>query len=88
MNLTQLERDINFIKSILPAHYEVKESAHKGSAHCKSREGMRYRNNDDNEQWGYVELAINNYFKERLSEIDFNTNAFYQDFTIYLKNNE
>lgn len=84
-NQTTLQQDIDFVKSILPEHYQVKESAHKGSIHCKSREGLRFGNEaDDDEHWGYVYGAIKNYFGDNLNELDFNTNAFYQDFTIYI----
>ena len=91
--------DIQFVKSILPEHYEVKESKKQGSIHCKSRIGLRktsYNSFDsfkniivvddaeDEEQWFYVEEAIKAKFNERFLEIDFNTNFCYVDFTIYL----
>ncbi len=33
--------DIQFVKGILPEHYEVKESKKRGSVHCKSSIGIR-----------------------------------------------
>jgi hypothetical protein len=36
-----IQADINFVKTILPDHYEVKESKKKGSIHCKSEIGIR-----------------------------------------------
>lgn len=82
-----IKQDINYIKDILPSHYEVKESKKSGSVHCKSRTGLRSGvEADDDEHWSYIQKAIKAKFGKRLQEIDFNTNAYYQDFTIYLKN--
>ena len=41
MNKDTMVEDIQFIKMILPDHYEVKESKKKGSIHCKSPIGIR-----------------------------------------------
>jgi hypothetical protein len=85
MEATTLQKDIDFIKTILPDHYEVKESKQQGNIHAKSRHGLRTNGqNDDDEHWRYVQAAIKGYFKDRLKEIFFNTHAFYQDFTIYI----
>lgn len=92
--------DIEFVKSILPEHYEVKESKKQGSIHCKSAIGLRktpYNATDsfgkmitvddaeDEEQWFYVVEAIKARFGDRFQEIDHNTCFCHVDFTIYLR---
>lgn len=82
----QIDKDINFIKSILPNHYLVQESKTKGSIHCKSDVGIRHKiDADDDEHWSYIVKAIEKHFKERFQEIDHNTCFCHTDFTIYLK---
>jgi hypothetical protein len=39
--MTQIMQDIDFVKSILPEHYQVNESKTKDSIHCKSAIGIR-----------------------------------------------
>lgn len=83
---TQQQQDIDFVKTILPDHYTVKESNHKGSVHCFSKIGIAHRiDADDDEHWEYIVKALENHFKERLMEIDHNTNFCHVDFTIYLR---
>lgn len=41
MNKDSVVEDIDFVKSILPKHYEVSESNNKGSIHCRSSIGIR-----------------------------------------------
>lgn len=78
--------DIEYIKSILPSHYEVEESKSIGSVHCKSKIGIRHKiDADDNEHWEYVIGALKYHFGERLQEIDHNVNFCHTDFTIFLK---
>lgn len=36
-----MQRDIDFVKGILPDHYAVQESNKRGSIHCKSPKGIR-----------------------------------------------
>jgi len=85
---TQLEKDIKFIKEILPSHYEVKESKETGNIHCKSKIGIRHKiDADDDEHWDYIVKAMEQYFDGRLSEIFHNTNFCHVDFTIYLREN-
>jgi hypothetical protein len=83
---TETQSDIDFVKKILPEHYTVQESKHKGSVHCKSSIGIRHKiDADDVEHWEYIVGAITNHFGKRLLEIDHNTNFCHVDFTIYLK---
>lgn len=35
-----IQTDIDFVKSVLPDHYTVKESKKQGSIHCKSPKGI------------------------------------------------
>jgi|LakMenE18May11ns_1017448.scaffolds.fasta_scaffold9959546_7 hypothetical protein len=98
--MSTIIEDIQFMKSILPEHYEVKESKKSGSIHCKSSIGLRktpYNSFDsfkrpiivddaeDEEQWFYIVEAIKAKFGERLQEIDHNTCFCHVDFTIYLR---
>jgi hypothetical protein len=86
VNLIRQTEDIKFVRSILPEHYTVKESKHPGSIHCVSKEGIRHKvDADDDEHWDYIVKAIENYFGNRLMEIDHNTNFCHVDFTIYLR---
>lgn len=81
--------DINFVKSILPDHYEVKESKKAGSVHCKSSVGIRKGiDSEDEEHWSYIMKALQNRFGERLQEVYHNTCFCHVDFTIYLKNSK
>lgn len=82
----QIEEDIQFVKSILPEHYNVQESKKKGSIHCKSPIGIRQRTDaEDDEHWGYVFQALKQHFGERFQEVFHNTCFCHVDFTIYLK---
>lgn len=82
----QLTADITYVKSVLPDHYEVKESGHKGSVHCKSRIGIRHKiDADDDEHFDYIVKALENHFGERLLEIGHNTCFCHVDFTVYLR---
>jgi hypothetical protein len=84
----EIQQDIDFVKTILPEHYEVKESKKAGSIHCRSKIGIAHKiDADDDEHWEYIVKAIENHFKERFQEIDHNTNFCHVDFTIYLQTN-
>jgi hypothetical protein len=81
-----MKNDIEFIQSILPSHYVVKESNRQGSVHCKSPVGIRHKGDaDDDEHWNYVVSAIRDRFKDRFMEIDHNTCFCHVDFTVHLK---
>lgn len=81
-----IEQDIEFVRSILPDHYEVKESKKAGSIHCKSNIGIRHKiDADDDEHWNYIVAAIKKKFVGRFQEIDHNTNFCHVDFTIFLR---
>lgn len=82
---TTIVSDIDFVKSILPEHYQLKESFLKGSIHCKSRIGIRDGDDEDREQWEYIVLAIKKHFSSRFQEIYHHVCVFHKDFTIYLK---
>lgn len=81
-----MEKDLEFIKNILPDHYVVKESKTMGSIHCKSPIGIKEGvDADDDEHWNYIVMAIQQKFGERFLEIDHNTCFCHVDFTICLK---
>lgn len=70
------------MKDFLPTHYEV--TSGNNWIRCKSRIGLRTNSDgDDHEAWSYIFGAIENRYKT-LKEVYFNTNAYYQDFTIYI----
>jgi hypothetical protein len=87
--MENINQDIQFVQSILPNHYEVKESKTKGSIHCKSSIGIKQNADDeDDEQWSYILTAIKNHFSTRFQEVYHNTCTFHVDFTIHLKVNK
>lgn len=70
------------MKELLPSHYEITET--DKFIRCRSVVGLRTNEgNDDDEHWSYVLEAIKQKYKS-LKEVYFNTNAYYQDFVIYL----
>lgn len=82
-----IEQDIEFMRSILPDTYTVTEtSTTKGSIHCVSSTGIfKHIDAEDNEHWEYVFKAIQNYFKERFSEVYHITCFNHVNFIVYLK---
>jgi hypothetical protein len=92
-----IQDDIDFVRSILPDHYEVKESKKAGSIHCKSEKGIRkspflnestgrmINDAEDEEHWSYIFRAVKQHFGERFQEVYHNTCFCHVDFTIYLK---
>lgn len=92
-----IKKDIQFIQSILPAHYDIKESKRSGSIHCVSTIGIRgtavrskttgkiINDAEDDEHWDYIGRAMEKYFGNRLLEIDHHVNFCHTDFTIYLE---
>ncbi len=88
MTQEQIIMDIQFVKKLLPEHYEIKESKKIGSIHCKSPIGIRESpksDKEDQEHWNYIVQATKQHFGKRFQEIDHNTNFCHVDFTIYLK---
>lgn len=87
--IEQLQGDIDYVKSILPEHYEVKVTQKKEKSfglRCTSSTGIRYKifaYSDDH--WEYLVKVIRSYFGERYYEIDHITNFCHVDFIIYLK---
>lgn len=92
------EKDIQFVKSILPEHYVVKEGKTKDSIHCKSSIGViitmvlnscTNENTtgvaEDDEHWSYIFQAIEQHFGSRFQEIFHNACFCQKDFIIYLK---
>jgi hypothetical protein len=71
-----IQDDIDFVRSILPDHYEVKESKKAGSIHCKSPIGI------EGDAFIY---KVADHFGERFQEVYHNTCFRHVDFTIYLK---
>lgn len=80
-----MKTDIEFIKSIMPSHYEIKPSKHIGSINCVSQKGiLKNIDSEDDEHWEYVVKAIKGYFGSRFMEIDHAINFGHMNFTIYL----
>lgn len=85
----QHQADMNYIRSILPTHYIIRPSKHKGSVNCISDIGIRHKiDADDDEHWEYFVKAVQKHFGDRFMEIDHITNFCHTNFTVYLKNPE
>ena len=92
-----ISEDINFVKSVLPSTYEVKESKDKGSVHCISPTGIvkpPYLNNstgriiedaEDDEHWSYILGSFRQHFGERFLEVFHNVCFCHTNFTVYLR---
>lgn len=77
-------KDTEFIKGILPSHYncELRER----SIRCKSKIGVKMNiDGEDDEHWFYILNAIKNYFKDSFVEVNHTVCSNHQDFTIYLR---
>jgi hypothetical protein len=84
--MSTIAQDIEFVKGLLPDHYEIKESKKAGSIHCKSEIGIRKGvDAEDEEKWNVIFTAIKTNFGERFQEVFHNTCFCHVDFTIYLK---
>lgn len=90
------KEDLEFVKSLLPSHYEVGESKKAGSIHCVSEIGLRklpylgssgnlITDQEDDPSFFRFVKSIKQYFGDRYQEIDHNTCFCHVDFTIYLK---
>jgi hypothetical protein len=75
-----IEAKIEYIKHILPEHFEVKESKQKGNIHCKSSIGIK-----DDEQWSYFMSALKHRFQSDFLEVYHNICHNHVDFTVYFK---
>lgn len=81
-----IQQDVEFMKKILPDHYEVRESKTPGSVHCKSRNGIRIGiDGEDDEHWEYIVKGIKQNFGKRFQEVYHNTCSNHIDFTVYLR---
>lgn len=91
-----MKTEIEFVKSLLPTHYEVKESSKKGSIHCMSEIGLRklpylrrsgrlITDDEDDESFDRFFKSIKVYFGDKFQEVFHNTNFCHVNFTIYLK---
>lgn len=81
--MTQLQKDIAFVKDLLPVHYRVEESKKKYSIHCASIVGM-----DDSVRepdWKDFMQKIREHFGNRFMEVFHNVYFRHTDFTIYLE---
>jgi hypothetical protein len=78
-----INHDIDFVKSILPDHYIVKESERRGSIHCESAIGIPDTPPEDH--WKAVFGGIKGRFGYRFQEVYHSTCANHVNFTIYLK---
>lgn len=80
---------IEFVKSILPDHYQVEEGVKENSIRCRSRVGLSERvDADDEEHWSYVLAAIKNHFGNLFQEIFHVTCSRHQHFIIYYNDKE
>jgi hypothetical protein len=78
--------DIEFVRSVLPDHYTVRESKVIGSIHCQSSIGIRKGvDGEDDEKWQEIFSAFKERLKERFQEVFHNVCFCHTDFTIYLK---
>lgn len=78
-----MKTDIEFITSILPSSYTVKET--DGGVNCFSREGIKYNKDaDDDEHWSYIVKALKQHFGVRFKEIFHQVCSNHQQFTVYL----
>lgn len=91
-----MKEKIEFVKSLLPSHYEVKESSKLGSIHCKSEIGLRklpyisksgrlISDDEDDEAFERFFKSIKQKFGDKFQEVYHNTCFCHVDFTIYLK---
>ena len=79
-----IDKDVTYVKDLLPNHYSV--IGKDKSINCKSNIGLRMNgSSDDDEHWSYIFLAIKQHFGKRFTEVYHHTNAYHQNFTIYLK---
>jgi len=77
--------DKEIIKSILPEHYEITESAGSYGFNCVSKIGI---DENDPEQWDYTMKAFRQTFGERLKEVYHSTCTNHLDFCVYLEPRE
>lgn len=78
-----LQDDLNYVKSILPSHYTVKESKKKYSVHCTSSIGMQ--DYGEEKEWKQFFNKLKEHFGSRFQEVFHNVCTNHSDFTIYLK---
>lgn len=78
-----LKQDIDFIKGVLPDHYQIKESKKPGLIHCKSLIGIP--DDPPDQRWRRIFNKIKAHFGNRFQEVFHNTCTNHIDFTIYLK---
>lgn len=91
-----MKTEIEFVKSLLPSHYEVTESNKKGSIHCISEIGLRklpylgskgnlINDDEDDDSFNRFITSLKIKFGKRFQEVFHNTCFCHVDFTIYLK---
>lgn len=81
--MTQIQQDIDFVKSILPSHYTVKESKPEGRCiHCVSSIGIE---ESPYQLWQNIFDQFKGYFKDRFQEVFHNVCANHRNFSIYIK---
>lgn len=84
--MTQIQQDIDFVKSVLPSHYIVRESRpERRSIHCISSIGIEER---PPQLWENILDLFKNYFGDRFQEVFHNVCANHTNFSIYLKKSE
>lgn len=75
-----LDADIEFITSILPYHYEVRESKKRGNVYCRSNIGI-----PEDDLWRLLVDKLKEHFGNRLVEIYHNVCYLHSDFVVYLQ---
>lgn len=89
----QWTKDVVFVQSILPEHYDVRIRTNKVSPdkevrfiRCTSKIGIRKNGEqEDDEHWSYFMKALKSRFGNRFQEVDHHTCTHHSDFNIYLK---
>jgi len=81
--------DIDFVKSVLPPYYNVKESEPSAydSINCFSNRGIHKPGSDaeDDIYWAVIMHSFKSHFGERFIEVNHNTCTNHKNFTIHLK---
>lgn len=91
-----MKTEIEFVKTLLPSHYDVKESNKKGSIHAVSPIGLRklpylskfgrlIEDDEDDLSFERFIKSVKQHFGDKFQEIFHNVCFCHTDFTIYLK---
>lgn len=78
--LTQIEKDVLFLKELLPTHYEVVPKKHPTRVSCKSKQGIPVE-----ADFNRIFESMKFHFLERFMEVDHNVCTNHVDFNVYLR---